>query len=111
MDDFSNLSDEQLDAAYSDATKAGQWQTAARFGLEIIARLATPASFFAGLIGKEHFPLYAASTKFSQVDSARTSVSDNAAIVGKKIASSLQFGGSTIALVAVAFILYKVTSK
>lgn len=94
MNDYTGLSDVQLDQAYAAYFDSGMASTADSMGItsEIISRQAGVLGFLGGLGGMTRFPLYEERTKsitgFSQQQAAQTAVSTAAQDVAKKVTST-----------------------
>lgn len=107
--EFSGLSDSQLDAAYGQAVDNGQSATAARFGLEINSRQASVGSFLLGAVGVNRFPIYAAksSSQFSTT-SAQGDITKSAAAVADKVTFSAKAILITALIIGLAVVTFKV---
>ena len=111
-DQISALSNDDLDTTFSSAWNSGNGIVASLTGSEIASRLASPWSFIKGVFGSTTFPLYSAIMErtngvLPQSQSAQQAVSDSA----KNVAGKLEFfGGSfmvVVALVAIAYIVFR----
>lgn len=99
-----DLTDTELDTAYAACWDVKGYDAAHYYQTEIIVRLASPLSFFGGLLGVERFPKYAARSGFDQTAAARESTADSVSNVTDVIG-----GMSTkiiVSVVAVAALLY-----
>ncbi len=108
MQDYTGLTESELDAAWAAYYDSGMIQAANTQGLtaEIIKRQATFTAWLGGLIGHDFFPLFTARGGFNAVDTARQSVVDQAgnlvAGAGQAAQKAAAMTQQTIILVAIA---------
>ena len=110
MIDFTQLSNSQLDKAFSVYWQSGISSEASLAGSEIAGRLSSPWSFIKGVFGSNTFPLYSAIMErangvLPQADSAQVAVIDSAKAVAKKFEL---FGFSATAIIILLAVVYLV---
>lgn len=94
------LTDAELDAAFAASFDVGDYAAADVYGAYIRERLASFGGAITGLFGGESFPLYGARLNYSQVDAARSSVSDSAGNVASTLGDTFKFGLGGLAVFA-----------